>query len=142
MMKSTGDWNPAGILVVAAGLAVPFTAGSADQPVSADYHALGHGPDWQLEIDYENRQLDFSSEEGSGSYRYVRFNPYLTRGDIKSITYRVVDDEHHMSVVVFEMFCRDALTGRAYGATVNINLDGREYIGCGEPVVDRSLEAW
>jgi putative lipoprotein len=110
--------------------------------VSADFHAVGHEPDWQLDIDYTSRQLDFIAAEGAGSYRFVKPGPDLTRGDIKAITYRVVDDNHHMSVVVLEMFCQDMRSGKAYGATVNVRLDGREYVGCGEPVVERSTDPW
>jgi putative lipoprotein len=110
--------------------------------LSADFHAVGHEPDWQLDIDYTSRQLDFTAAEGAGSYRFAKLGPDLTRGDIKAITYRVVDDDHHMSVVVLEMFCQDMRSGKAYGATVNVRLDGREYVGCGEPVVERSTDPW
>lgn len=142
MMKYRIRWNTRCMLAFVAGLSMANTAGAADQPALADYRAVGHGPDWQLDIDYDSRQLEFISEEGSGSYRYVKLGPDLTRGNIRAITYRVVDDTHHMNVVVLEMFCQDAQSGRAYGATVNVRLDGREYTGCGEPVVERSLDSW
>ena len=119
-----------------AGMLASFAA------VGADFHAVGHEPDWQLDIDYKSRQLHFTAAEGAGSYDYVKLGPDLTRGDIKAITYRVVDDNHHMSVVVLEMFCQDMRSGKAYGATVNVRLDGREYVGCGEPVVERSTDPW
>lgn len=110
--------------------------------VSADFHAVGQEPDWQLDIDYASRQLDFTAAEGTGSYRFVKLGPDLTHGDIKAVTYRVVDDNHEMNVVVLEMFCQDRRSGKAYGATVNVRLDGREYVGCGEPVVERSTDPW
>lgn len=142
MMEYRKRWNSRCMLAFVAGLSMANIAGAADQSALADYRAVGHGPDWRLDIDYESRQLAFTSEEDSGSYRYVKLNPYLTRGNIRTITYRVVDDTHHMSVVVLEMFCQDAQSGKAYGATVNVRLDGREYTGCGEPVVERSLDSW
>ena len=142
MMKYRVHWNPRCMLAVLAGLSMSYAAGAADQPATADYHAVGHGPDWALDIDYDSRQLEFTSVEGAGSYRYVKLSPDLTRGNIRTITYRVVDSTHHMNVVVLEMFCQDALSGKAYGATVNVRLDGREYTGCGEPVVERSLDRW
>jgi uncharacterized membrane protein len=80
--------------------------------------------------------------EGSGSYRFVKLGPDLTRGNVNAITHRVVDDDHQMNVVVLEMFCQDAKSGKAYDATVNVHLDGRQYTGCGEPVVERSLDSW
>ena len=128
--------KPRRILLLAAGLSVSVAASGAD------FHAVGHDPDWQLEIDEQQLLLQFTSGAESGSHRYVKLGPDLTRGKIKAVTYRVVDDTHHMNVVVLEMFCQDTQSGKAYGATVNVNLDGREYIGCGEPVVERSLEEW
>jgi uncharacterized membrane protein len=130
------------VLVLLGGLLMPFAASGGDRPGQADFHAVGHQPGWQLDIDYENRQLNFTAEEGSGTYRYVKLSPDLRRGNIKAVTYRVVDDNHRMNVVVLEMFCQDSQSGKAYGATVNVHLDGREYTGCGEPVVERSLDAW
>ena len=142
MMTYRIHWCLRSIPALLAGIPMSLVAVAAEQPPSADYHAVGHGPDWQLDIDYDSRTLDFTSEEGSGSYRYVKLNPNLDRGDIKTVSYRVVDEVHHMSVVVLEKFCQDVQSGKAYGATVNVYLDGRGYVGCGEPVVERSLDAW
>ena len=105
-----------------------------------DFHALGHEPGWQLDVYHEGRRLDFTAEEGSGSYRQTRSRPDAR--NVNAITYRVVDDDYQMNVVVLEMFCQDAKSGKAYGATVNVHLDGRQYTGCGEPVVERSLDSW
>jgi hypothetical protein len=46
-----------------------------------------------------------------------------------------------MNVVVLEMFCQGAKSGKACGATVNVHLDGRQITGCGEPMVERSLDS-
>lgn len=141
-MNDRSCCNPCAMLALVAGLSMSSAASGAGQPVTADFHALGHEPGWQLTIDQEGRRLNFTAEEGSGSYRFVKLGPDLTRGNIKAVTYRVVDDTHHMNVVVLEMFCQDAQSGKAYAATVDVHLDGRKYTGCGEPVVERSLGSW
>lgn len=141
-MNNRSRPNPCSMLALLAGLWMSSATSGAGQPAAVDFHALGHGPGWQLDIDQAGGRLNFTAEAGSGSYRFVKLGPDLTRGNIKAVTYRIVDDTHHMNVVVLEMFCQDAQSGKAYAATVNVHLDGRKYTGCGEPVVERSRDSW
>ena len=134
--------NPGHALVLLAGMSMTFIASGGEGTDKADFHAIGHEPDWHLEIHYDSKQLDFTSEQGTGSYSYVRLGPDLSRDSIRTFNYRVVHQDHSMHVAVLEKFCQDTQSGRAYGATVRVMLDGRNYQGCGEAVVERSTGDW
>lgn len=125
-----------------AGLCMAISASAASQAPGADFHAVGHEPGWQLNINHKKKLLNFTTGEGTVSYHYVKFGPDLRRGNVNAITYRVVDNDHHMDAVILEKFCQDSMSGRAYGAVVVVHLDGKEYGGCGEAVVERSLDSW
>jgi len=98
------------------------------------FMAVGHGPEWQLDITFSNNTMTLKTADGDVSYRYYRFGPTLRRGE-KTTIYRVDSNHHAMNVVVISRTCLDTESGKAYTADVTIRLDGKTYTGCGTEVV-------
>jgi uncharacterized membrane protein len=112
-MKNRSLRNPCCLLAIVAGRSISSAASGACQPAAADFRSPGHEPGWRL--DTLQRRVRAAS---------VSSNSVPT-----------------CRVVVLEMFCQDAKSGKACGATVNVHLDGRQITGCGEPMVERSLDS-
>jgi len=97
------------------------------------FAALGHGPEWHLEIINNRNEMVFTTAAGTTIYGYTAFGPTLLNASNSTI-YMTVNDSHAMSVVVHEQFCQDTKSGKAYGTTVTVWLDGVQFTGCGETV--------
>lgn len=95
--------------------------------------ALGHGPEWHLEIIEYRRTIIFTSRSVTATYEYAAYGPTVnTTGN--TTTYMGVGTDHRIGVVMREKFCQDSETGKAYGITVAVWLDGKQYSGCGNAV--------
>jgi putative lipoprotein len=130
------------------------SAGAAEQNITeviesartsgANFVALGNQPDWHLAVYNRDYKVTFVTDAGAASYHFPATSPVLLR-DLKpkATIYNIVSDTNAMRVVVLEKFCQDTKTGKAFGTTVEVDLDGREYYGCGEaiypPAADESM---
>ena len=90
----------------------------------AFYHATGQEPGWTLDID--QRAIRFSGAYGQSPL--LQPTPpaiHAFAGDI----YRTP----RINVNIIHGQCRDAMNGRAYPDQIQLNVDGRDYRGCGGP---------
>jgi uncharacterized membrane protein len=98
------------------------------------FMAVGHGPEWRLDITFNNNTMMLKTADSESTYRYYKLGPTLRRGE-KTTIYRVHSRQHVMNVVVVSRFCQDTENGKAYTATVIIRHDDMTYTGCGTEVV-------
>ena len=91
-------------------------------PNAAFYHATGQEPGWTLDIDA--RTIRFSGAYGQGPV--VQPTPRAINGFAGEI-YRTA----RINVNIVHGQCRDAMNGRAFADQVQLNVDGRDYRGCG-----------
>jgi uncharacterized membrane protein len=98
------------------------------------FMAVGHGPEWQLDITFNNNTMVLKTADSESTYRYYKLGPTMRRGE-KTTIYRVHSRQHVMNVVVVSRFCQDTENGKAYTATVNIRHNDMTYTGCGTEVV-------
>ena len=98
------------------------------------FMAVGHGPDWRLDIKFSNTTMVLKTADGEATYRYNKLGPTLRRGE-KTTIYRMHSRHHAMNVVVVSRSCQDTESGKAYTAAVTVRLDDRTYTGCGTEIV-------
>ena len=101
--------------------------------------ALGHDPEWRLEIVGNRNRIIFTSDSVTGTFDYAIYGPTLIASNY-STSYMAVNTDHQMSVVVQEKFCQDRNDGKAYGTTVTVWLDDKQYYGCGDVVHSEVVE--
>jgi uncharacterized membrane protein len=118
------------LLVFAFALLVPcLVAGYMMNPPTG-LIAVGNNPDWRLEVIFSSQAMKLSINDDIVVHHYTRLGPTL-HNDIKTTVYRMHSSDHYMQVIFEEKFCQDSQTGKAYGATVSVRLDGAVYTGCG-----------
>ena len=97
-----------------------------------DYHGVGQEPGWQLEI-RQGEEMRFTYDYGRGT----AVTP-AGRGDIDARTgtrsFRAAAGANELRVEIVPVACSDAMSGRAFPATVTVTLNGRTFRGCGEPL--------
>lgn len=98
------------------------------------FMAVGHGPDWQLDITFSNNAMILKTADAETTYSYNKMGPTVRSGE-KTVIYRVHSSDHVMNVFVVSRTCQDTESGKAYTTTVTIWLDDRTYTGCGTEVV-------
>jgi heat shock protein HslJ/uncharacterized membrane protein len=97
-----------------------------------DYRGVGQEPGWQLEI-RQGDEMRFTYDYGKGS----AVTP-AGRGDLDARTgtrtFRAASGTNDLRVEIVPVACNDAMSGRAFPATVTVTLNGRAFRGCGEPL--------
>jgi len=115
-------------LVIGGLFAASQQALAADSRTTSNYKGAGNG--WTLDINNRNHKVDFTSSTGTVSYKYPKFGP-VVRDKGGKIIYFVHNRGHQMNVQVMEKACKDS-SGKAFGTTVAVVLDGTGYWGCGD----------
>lgn len=96
-----------------------------------DFRAVGNEPPWVLEI---RRDESLTMWLGYDRQRIVTPHPEpLTDAEARRTTYHAVTEAHDITVTLSlpEGPCRDSMSGDEFETTVEIQLDGRSYRGCG-----------
>jgi uncharacterized membrane protein len=89
----------------------------------------GAGPGWTVDINNKSHAVDFSTSEGTVSYKYPKQGPTV-RDEGEKIIYFVHHSGSQMNVQVMNRSCTDA-AGKNYDTTVAVVLEGQGYWGCG-----------
>jgi len=98
-----------------------------------DFRAVGNEPGWYLEI-YEGRKIRFVADYGKVQYNdFYLPGPHITPHTRKTV-YTFAIDEHELEIIIEGKICRDTMVDKQYESTVTVNLDGKEYHGCGRPL--------
>jgi putative lipoprotein len=92
-----------------------------------DFRATGNEPGWHLEIK-EGRQLLYVGDYGAR--RLLLEAPEKTADD-SGIRYRARSANDAIEVQVSDTPCTDSMQGTAFPATVEVQVNGRFYQGCG-----------
>jgi uncharacterized membrane protein/heat shock protein HslJ len=90
-------------------------------PGSADYHAQGTEPFWDISI---GQEMVFN-DRGTGQ-TISQTTPQAINGTAGEI-YRT----QRLEVNIVHSSCRDGMSGRTYPDTVQVYADGKQYRGCG-----------
>jgi len=95
-----------------------------------DFRGVGQEPGWQLEI-RKGSEMRFTYDYGKGTA--ITPAP-ASRLDAASgtRTYHAAAGGNDLEVVIVPVRCTDAMSGKAFAATVNVTHNGRTYRGCGE----------
>lgn len=100
--------------------------------LGADYRAVGQEPGWWVEVD-EGRRIQFVGDYGSTRVA-LPTPPAATEsaaGGVNRTTWRARGAARALVVDVVRQPCRDAMSGEPSPTTAVVQLDGREYRGCG-----------
>jgi putative lipoprotein len=94
-----------------------------------DLRAVGQEPGWIFEL-FPDRMV-FSGSYGTKSVMAPRPAPAAspTAGEI---VYAAVTEAHRLTARVRETSCVDTMSGERYESTIEVELDGEIYRGCGE----------
>ena len=94
-----------------------------------DFRAVGNEPGWYLEIRNGDKIL-FISEYGASRYDFVAPEP-STDQQRRMTIYQTEAGANHLTVVIEGRQCRDTMSGEYFETAVTVNLDQKEYRGCG-----------
>jgi uncharacterized membrane protein len=122
------------LLVLISALLCSVAAKAYYMNPATGFMAVGHGPEWRLDITFGNKTMVLKTADGEVKYRYNKLGPTLRQGE-KTTIYKMHSREHVMNVVVVSRFCQDSESGKAYTATVTIHHDDKSYTGCGVEIV-------
>lgn len=125
-MKKICIGSVAAVVMFSSGELTLAQGGSFDM----DFTAFGNRPGWQLAITGGNRKVEFRAGTETLVYRYPSLGPVLRRNG-RSKVYMVPNDDHALSVHIYQTLCRDNMTGKSYETSVTVMLDGTSYHGCG-----------
>ncbi len=93
-----------------------------------NFRAVGQEPGWVLEIQAERNMLMLADY---GSRRVLLPTPEVELLD--GLERYEASDEHHRMVVEIELHhCYDTMSGQAHSNRVRVDLNGRQYSGCGD----------
>ncbi len=92
-----------------------------------DFRAAGNEPGWHLEVK-EGRQLLYVGNYGAT--RLLLDHPQKSVDDA-GYTYRAAAGGDTLEVRVTDLPCTDSMAGASFPATVELQLNGRFYQGCG-----------
>jgi uncharacterized membrane protein len=101
-----------------------------------DFRAIGQEPGWLLEIDAGKSMYLLADY---GEKKVTTLAPAPTRDSTGATTYAASADGHHLTVVIRERACQDAMSGEEMTHEATVTLDGREYRGCGRQLGDRGI---
>lgn len=93
------------------------------------FRAIGQEPGWLVNVQADGR-IDVQTGYGEAVYHLPPVEPEVDGGSGRTV-YRVETEAHRATIVIEDEPCRDAMSGWPYEATVSMDLDGREYRGCG-----------
>lgn len=97
-----------------------------------DFVAYGNEPFWTVELDFEQGMHLF----GPGVEREMH-TPLPDRMDLeKGFRYHAEVESGNLTLEVYRQVCTDQMSGSAYPYTVRCISNGKEYLGCGEFIVD------
>jgi len=95
-----------------------------------DFRARGNEPGWHMEITAGEKIL-FVGDYGNNRYAFDTPEP-LVDGQARRTNYRAKNAQHELSILIEGRPCQDSMSGEPFDTTVTVNLDGREYRGCGK----------
>ena len=89
----------------------------------------GAGPGWSVDINNKSHAVDFTTSEGTVSYKYPKLGPTVRDKGAKVIYFAHAKGKQ-LNIQVTETACTDA-AGTSYDTTVAVVLEGKGYWGCG-----------
>lgn len=94
-----------------------------------EFRASGNEPGWTWEL-LPDRTVFVA---GYGTLRVATPRPSPQSGPTPGETvHAAITDAHRLTVRIRDTACVDSMSGERYGATVEVDLDGRSYRGCGD----------
>jgi len=94
-----------------------------------EFRASGNEPGWNFEL-FPDR-MAFVGGYGTERATTPRPTPRIGPAPGES-EYAAVTEAHRLTVRIREVQCADSMSGDRYEATVEVELDGKEYRGCGQ----------
>jgi uncharacterized membrane protein len=94
-----------------------------------EFRASGNEPGWTWEL-LPDRTVFVGDY---GTRRVATPRPSPRSGSIPGETvHAAITDAHRLTVRIRDTACVDSMSGEQYAATVEVELDGRSYRGCGD----------
>ena len=94
------------------------------------FRAIGEEPGWALEI-AEGRDIRFVGDYGKTSVT-TQVPPPITEPGRGRTEYYATNAGHDIGVIIVDGSCTDTMSGEEFDAKVAIELDGKNYTGCGK----------
>jgi len=92
-----------------------------------DFRAVGNEPGWHLEVRGDQHLL-FVGDYGATK---IMFSNVQTTEDREQLHYLSQDDDDSINVTVIESVCIDTMKGDQFPYNVQVQLNDRNYQGCG-----------
>jgi putative lipoprotein len=105
------------------------SAAQAERLDDADFRAIGNEPGWHMDI-ANGEKILLVTDYGEHRYEFPFSKPDSSYG---RESYDITASGHHLVAVIEQKPCNDSMSGRAFVATVTVNVDCQEYTGCGGP---------
>jgi putative lipoprotein len=96
-----------------------------------ELRAVGQEPGWIFEL-FADRMAFVKALEGERATT-PRPAPQASLAAGETV-YVAITEAHRLTVRIREVRCLDTMSGERYESTVEVELDGRVYRGCGEPL--------
>ena len=93
------------------------------------FRAIGEKPGWALEIT-NGRDIRFVGDRGQTDVS-TEVPPPITEPGRGRTEYYATKDGHDLGVIIEDGACTDTMSGEEFEAKVAIELDGKDYMGCG-----------
>lgn len=104
---------------------------SEARAAGVDFRGVGQEPGWMIDIYQQNRIL-LLLDYGESLTEFPLPTPtYPQEGATR---YETQTDAHTLSVTIRRFPCEDVMSGEAFPASIEINIDGRTLTGCGRSV--------
>ncbi|MDP0589881.1 MAG: hypothetical protein QS748_12140 [Candidatus Endonucleobacter bathymodioli] len=95
----------------------------------ADFRAVGHNPDWYLELSLEGNTVFVG---GGGSTRILfKTSVSVVDREKETSTYQMNNGDSKITIVIEGKSCVEPTTGELFDTTVTLYLDGKKLSGCG-----------
>jgi uncharacterized lipoprotein YbaY/uncharacterized membrane protein len=96
------------------------------------FRGSGNEPGWFVEISGSGSSGDIDLVADYGDV-HLTFQdaPRVTKGNPATAIYSAQEGDHSLQVVIEPVPCTDSMSGQPFAQTVTMQLDGREYHGCG-----------
>jgi uncharacterized membrane protein len=121
LLKSVSTLLLTGLVVVAQ------QSLAGDSRESRSY--TGAGPGWTIDINNKSHAVNFTTSEGTVSYKYPKLGPTVRDKGAKVIYFAHARGQQ-LNIQVMDASCTDA-ADKSYDTTVAIVLEGQGYWGCG-----------
>lgn len=96
-----------------------------------DFRGIGQEPGWMIDI-YEQNRILLLLDYGESLTEFPL--PAPTYPQEGAARYQTETGAHTLSVTVRRFPCEDVMSGEAFPASVEVNIDGRTLTGCGRSV--------